>query len=258
MLHSTAIIHPTALIGNNVEIGPYSIIEKNTKVGNGCKIESHVRIGSNTTIGENNRIFQGAIIGGIPMDLSYEGQETYLTIGDNNVVREYVTISKGTIKGGGVTKVGNDNFIMNFVHIGHDTAIGDHCVFANNVQIAGHIEIEDYVTIGGCTAVHQFCKIGQLSMIGGVSGVTKDIVPYALANGTRASIYGINIVGLKRKGMNQEDIRIIKHINNLLFRNKLTLPHAIDEIQNLPPSNFKEHTLHFLTRSERGIAKMKL
>lgn len=257
MVHPTAIIHPTAKIGENVEIGPFSIIEENVKVEKGCKIESHVRIGSHTTIGENNHLFHGAIIGSLPQDRTYKGQETHLTIGNNNIVREYATISKGTAKGGGMTRVGDNNFIMNYVHIGHDAVIGSHVIFANSIQLAGHVEIEDHVTIGGSVNVHQCCKIGRFSMIGAGSGVFQDIVPYSLASGPRASIYGINLVGLKRNGMSNDDIKTIKQINTLLFREKLTLAQAIDAINRLSQSVFKEHTLAFLNKSERGIARMR-
>ncbi|AOZ90825.1 acyl-ACP--UDP-N-acetylglucosamine O-acyltransferase [Paenibacillus crassostreae] len=257
MIHSTAIIHPTAIIGENVTIGPFSIIEENVKIGNGCKIESHVLIGSHTTIGEENHIFQGAIIGSFPIDRTHKGQETYLSIGNNNIVREYTTISKGTVKGGGMTRIGDDNWIMSIVHIGHDVVIGNQSTITGNVQIAGHVEIEDNVTIGGSATIHQFCKIGRFSMIGAASFINLDIVPYSIASGYRAKICGINLVGLKRNGMTNDDIKTIKRINTLLFRKKLPLAQAIEEIHNLPQSMFKEHTLAFLNKSERGIARMR-
>jgi len=256
MIHPTAIVHPTAVIGENVEIGPFSIVEENVKVGNGCKIGSHVRIGSRTTLGENNHIYHGAIVGSLPLDLTYKGQETRLTIGDNNIIREYATISKGTAKGGGMTQVGDNNFIMHYVHIGHDAVIGSHITLTNNTQIAGHVEIEDHVTVGAVSGVHQFCKIGRFSMIGAGSGVFQDIVPYSLASGPRAGLYGINLVGLKRNGLTSDDIKTIKRIHSLLFREKRTLAQAIDAIHGLPQTVFREHTLAFLTKSERGIARM--
>ncbi|GAB6929187.1 acyl-ACP--UDP-N-acetylglucosamine O-acyltransferase [Paenibacillus sp. JCM 10914] len=256
-IHPLAIIHPEAIIGEAVEIGPFSIIEEHVVIGDRCKIESHVRIGSHTTLGQHNHIFQGAIIGSVPQDLSYEGQETCLFIGDHNTVREYATIAKGTVKGGGITKVGNNNLIMNYVHIAHDTVLGNHNILTNDVQLAGHVEIEDHVTIGGLSFVHQFCKIGSYAMIGARSGVYQDIVPYSLISGSRASIYGINVVGLRRNGMTNDDIKTIKLINALLFRKKLSLAQATEAIQELPPSAFKDHTLAFLQKSERGIARMK-
>lgn len=255
-VHPTAIIHPTAVIGDQVEIGPYCIIEEHVRIGNGCTIESHVRIGSNTTLGEHNHVYQGAIIGSPPQDLKYNGEKTQLIIGDHNTIREYATIAKGTGSGGGVTRVGNHNFIMNYVHVAHDAVLGNHIVISNSVQIAGHVEIEDEVTLGGLVGVHQYCKIGAYSMIGVGSCVTQDIVPYSLASGDHARIYGINLIGLRRKGMSGDDIRMIKQIHSLLFRKNLTLALAEDAIDHLPQSVFKSHTIAFLKKSSRGIARI--
>jgi len=257
MIHQSAIIHPTAVIGDNVEVGPFSIVEENSKIGNGCRIGSHVIIGANTILGENNYISHGAIIGSDPQDKSYQGEKTYLIIGDNNTVREYVTICKGTQKGDGFTRVGSHNFIMNYAHIAHDVVMGDHNVIVNNVQIGGHVHIEDYITFGCGSGVHQSCNIGRFAMIGAGSKVSQDIVPYSLADGPRSYIHGINIVGLRRNGFSNEEISTIKKINTILFRQKRTLDQSIEEINNLPPSEFKEHTLNFLNKSTRGIVRMK-
>lgn len=257
IIHPTAIIHPSAKIGENVEIGPYSIVEEETVIGNGCKIGSHVCIGSYTTMGQNNQISQGAVIGSVPLDKSYMGERVYTILGDDNVVREYTTISKGTAKGGGITQIGSGNFITSYVHIGHDVVMGDHNVVINGVQIAGHVEIEDFVTIGGTTFVHQFCKIGRHVMIGAGSKVTQDIVPYSLANGSRLSIYGINYVGLKRQGVSREDMNTVKKINSILFRQNLPLAESINLINAMPHSEFKQHTLNFLKKSKRGLTRME-
>lgn len=257
MIHHSAIIHPTAVIGDNVEVGPFSIIEENSKIGSGCRIGSHVIIGVNTILGENNYISHGAIIGSDPQDKSYQGEESYLIIGDNNTVREYVTICKGTHKGDCFTRVGSNNFIMSYAHIAHDVVMGDHNVIVNNVQIGGHVNIEDYITFGCGSGVHQSCNIGRFAMIGAGSKVSQDIIPYSLADGTRSYIHGINIVGLRRNGFSNEEISTIKKINTILFRQKLTLDQSIEAINNLTPSEFKEHTLNFLNKSTRGIVRMK-
>lgn len=255
-IHATAIIHPTAVIGENVTIGPFSIVEEGVKIGDGCKVGSHVLIGSHTQLGKNNQIFQGAIVGAIPQDKSCKNGGDCLIIGDNNTIREYVTISKGTHKSDGVTRVGDGNLLMNYVHIGHDAILGSHIVIANSVQIAGHVEIEDYVFIGGQVCILQFCKIGKLSMIGGASGVSQDIVPYSLANGERANICGVNIVGLRKEGISRDEMKIIKDIHSILFRQKLSLAKSIEVIGALPSSECKQHTLDFLNKSTRGIARM--
>ncbi|MGG4130094.1 acyl-ACP--UDP-N-acetylglucosamine O-acyltransferase [Paenibacillus illinoisensis] len=257
MIHHSAIIHPSAVIGNNVEIGPYSIIEENSKIGSASKVGSHVIIGSNTILGKNNCISHGAIIGSDPQDKGYRGEEGYLIIGDNNTVREYVTICKGSSKGDHFTRVGNNNFIMNYAHLAHDVMMGDHNVIVNKVQIGGHVRIEDYITIGGGSVVHQLCSIGSFAMIGAGSKVSQDIVPYSLADGPRSYIYGINIVGLKRNGFSNDEINTIKKINAILFRQKRSLSQSIEAIHNLPYSEFKEHTLNFLNRSTRGLVRMK-
>ncbi|MCG7384474.1 acyl-ACP--UDP-N-acetylglucosamine O-acyltransferase [Paenibacillus sp. ACRRY] len=257
MIHQSAIIHPTAVIEDNVEVGPFSIIEENSKIGSGCRIGSHVIIGPNTIMGGNNYISHGAIIGSDPQDKSYQGEESYLIIGENNIVREYVTICKGTSKGDCFTRVGNNNFIMNYAHIAHDVLMGDHNVIVNNVQIGGHVNIEDYITFGCGSGVHQSCNIGRFAMIGAGSKVSQDIVPYSLVDGSRSYIHGINIIGLRRNGFTNEEISTIKKINTILFRQKRTLDQSIEAINNLPPSEFKEHTLNFLNKTTRGIVRMK-
>lgn len=257
MIHPSAIIHPSAVIGDHVEIGPFCIIKENSKIGNGCTFESNVVVGRNTIIGENNHFYHGAVVGSDPLDKSYQGEESYLIIGDHNTIREYCNISRGTANGGLYTQIGNDNLIMNYAHIGHDAFMGDYNVIVNNVQIGGHVEIEDYVTMGCASGVHQRCKIGRLAMIGAGSKVTQDIVPYSLADGPRSYIHGINMVGLKRNGYSNEQIKMVKTINNILFRQQLSLSQSMDAIQNLPDSEFKDHTLQFLSKSSRGIARMK-
>lgn len=257
MIHDTAIIHASAQIGKNVEIGPFTIVEDHVVIGDGCKIESHVRIGSHTVLGENNHIFHGSAIGIVPQDLGYQGEETGLVIGNDNIFREYVTLSKGTVKGGGKTQIGDSNFFMNYVHIGHDSRIGNHVILTNSVQVAGHVEIDDFVTVGGLTGIHQFCKIGKLSMIGGASSITQDVVPFALADGHRANVHGLNLVGLRRNGCSNADIRIIKEIYRHLFHENLKLSQSIEIIGAMPSSSFRDDMLSFLKRANRGIMRME-
>jgi UDP-N-acetylglucosamine acyltransferase len=255
MIHPTALVHQNAVIGDGVHIGPFSIIEDHVTIGDYCKIESHVQIGSYTTLGHHNHIYQGAVIGSDPQDLTFQGEPTYLTIGNHNIIREYVTLSKGTVKGSSVTKIGDHNFLMIYTHLGHDTLVGNHVILTNNCQIAGHVEIEDHVVIGGSSNVHQFCKIGRHAMVGGVSKVVQDVVPYALVSGNISSLHGINAVGLKRAGLLKEDIIAIKNIHHVLFREGLTLQSAIERLKQMPISEYINHTLAFLEKSTRGICR---
>ena len=206
MIHKTAIINPKAKISSNVEIGPYSIIDANVEIAEGSIIHSHVSITGHTIIGKNNKIYPFASIGSDPQDMKYNGEETKLKIGDDNTIREYVTINPGTIQGGGITKVGNNNLIMISAHIAHDCIIGDNTVIANSAAIAGHAEIGDNVVIGGNCGVQQFTRIGRMAMIGGMTGVSKDVIPYGLSTGNRNYLNGINVVGLRRGNVSNKEI----------------------------------------------------
>ena len=198
MIHKTAIIDSKAKISTNVEIGPYATIGPNVEIGENTLIQSHVNITGNTTIGKGNKLYSFASIGSDPQDLKYKGEETTLLIGDNNTIREHVTINTGTVQGGGLTKIGNNNLIMIGAHIAHDCIIGNNIVMANNTAIAGHAEIEDFVIIGAKCGVQQFTRIGKRAMIGGMTGVLRDVIPYGLSTGNRNYLNGINVVGLRR------------------------------------------------------------
>ena len=206
MIHKTAIIDSKAKISTNVEIGPYATIGPNVEIGENTLIQSHVNITGNTTIGKGNKLYSFASIGSDPQDLKYKGEETTLIIGDNNTIREHVTINTGTVQGGGVTKIGNNNLIMIGAHIAHDCIIGDNIVMANNTAIAGHAEIEDFVIIGAKCGVQQFTRIGKRAMIGGMTGVLRDVIPYGLSTGNRNYLNGINVVGLRRDKVSNKDI----------------------------------------------------
>lgn len=206
MIHKTAIIDTKAKISTNVEIGPYATIGPNVEIGENTLIQSHVNITGNTTIGKGNKLYSFASIGSDPQDLKYKGEETTLLIGDNNTIREHVTINTGTVQGGGLTKIGNNNLIMIGAHIAHDCIIGNNIVMANNTAIAGHAEIEDFVIIGAKCGVQQFTRIGKRAMIGGMTGVLRDVIPYGLSTGNRNYLNGINVVGLRRDKVSNKDI----------------------------------------------------
>lgn len=206
MIHKTAIIDSKAKISTNVEIGPYATIGSNVEIGENTLIQSHVNITGNTTIGKGNKLYSFASIGSDPQDLKYKGEETTLLIGDNNTIREHVTINTGTVQGGGLTKIGNNNLIMIGAHIAHDCIIGNNIVMANNTAIAGHAEIEDFVIIGAKCGVQQFTRIGKRAMIGGMTGVLRDVIPYGLSTGNRNYLNGINVVGLRRDKVSNKDI----------------------------------------------------
>src|SRR5512139_3202159 len=204
MIHPTAIIDPKAEIGEEVEIGPYSVIEKDVFIDEGTKIGPHVVIREGTHIGKRCQISQFASIGEAPQAVAYKGERTSLFIGDHNIIREFVTLHRGTVKGGGRTVIGNENFIMAYSHVAHDCQIGNQVVMANGATLAGHILIEDYAIIGGLVAIHQFCRVGAFAIIGGLSGVLLDIPPYTKAQGDRARLFGLNTVGLKRANFSEE------------------------------------------------------
>ena len=206
MINKTAIINSNAKISSKVEIGPYTVIGPNVEIEEDVIIQSHVSITGHTIIGKNNKIYSFASIGSDPQDMKYKGEKTELIIGENNTIREYSTINTGTIQGGGITKVGDNNLIMISAHIAHDCIIGNNIVIANSAAIAGHAEIGDYVVIGGNCGVQQFTRIGKMAMIGGMTGVSRDVIPYGLSTGNRNFLNGINVVGLRRGKIPNKDI----------------------------------------------------
>ena len=257
LIHPTATIDPKAEIGEGVEVGPYSVIEKGVSIGEGTKIGPHVVIREWTEIGKGCHIFQFASIGEAPQFSGYRGEKTFLRIGDRNIIREFVTLHRGTVKGSGKTVIGNDNFIMAYAHVAHDCQIGNQVVMANGATLAGHILIEDYAIIGGLVAIHQFCRVGAFAIIGGLSGILLDIPPYTKAQGVRARLYGLNTVGLKRASFSEETLRALKKAYRIVFRSGLTLENAKkklteDEISEVPEV---QHFLQFIQGSKRGITR---
>jgi len=260
LVHPTAIVAPGARLAADVQVGPYSIIGENVTIGPGTVVGPHCVIDGVTTIGKNNMFYRFCSIGGMPQDKKYRGEATRLEIGDGNMVREYVTINTGTAQDVGVTRVGDDNWIMAYVHIAHDCQVASHTIIANNVQLAGHIHIDDFAIIGGSSAVHQFVRIGAHSMIGGTSSIRQDIAPYVIGAGDPFRPVGINTEGLNRRGFDPEVIAALKEAYKLVYRRKLTIPQAMAEISALQEAHPVAHDAlqvmqDFLSASSRGIAR---
>jgi UDP-N-acetylglucosamine acyltransferase len=228
-IHPTAIVAPGAILADDSMIGPYCVVGGQVRLGAGVSLRAHVVVEGRTTIGERTRIFPFASIGFEPQDLKYAGEESRLVIGCDNTIREYVTMSPGTTGGGMVTRVGNHCLFMVGVHIAHDCQIADHVVMANNATLAGHVAVEEYAVLGGLSAVHQFVRIGRHAMIGGMSGVERDVIPYGQVMGDRARLYGLNIVGMQRRGFSREDIQGLRNAYQLLFAADGTFNERVNE-----------------------------
>ncbi len=238
MIHNTALIDSKSKIFKNVKIGPYSIIGPNVEIGEGTEIQSHVIIIGNTKIGKNNKIYPYASIGNDPQDLKYQGEETKIEIGDNNKIREYVTINPGTKGGGGLTSVGNNCLFMVSAHIAHDCFVGNNVILANNVPLGGHAHIDDHAIIGGNSAVQQFTRIGKSAMIGGMCGVVRDIIPYGIAHGNRSVLQGLNLIGLRRKNIENKNIKLLSEAYKEIFKNE----NLTENLKNLS-KDFKDNEL---------------
>jgi UDP-N-acetylglucosamine acyltransferase len=254
-IHPTSIVSPKAKLGANVKIGPFTIIEDEVEIGDNTEILSNVVIKNYTTIGSNCKIFEGSVIGGIPQHLGFKGEKTFVQIGDNVTIREYCTIHRGTQFDDGITKIGDNTYLMAYVHIAHDCKVGKNTILANAVTLAGHVKIGDYVFVGGLTPIHQFCRIGDYAMVGGASAVDKDIPPYTRASKNHAMLYGLNLVGLKRNGFTNEQIKLLKQAYRILFRSNYTLNEAIEIVEKtLPKTPEIENLINFIKTSKRGIA----
>jgi len=220
VIHPTAIVDKNSKISKNVEIGPYCIIGSDVEIGSNSKLHSHVSIKGKTKIGKNNEIFPFVSIGTSPQDLKYKGEKNSIIIGDNNKLREYVNINPGTLQGGTITKLGNNNLLMVYCHIAHDCNIGNGIVLANNVQVGGHVKIEDNAIVGGSCAIHQFSRIGRLAMVGGMTGVLSDVIPFGLSLGNRNNLVGLNLIGLRRSKISNDDIKILQKFYDIIFSNQ--------------------------------------
>lgn len=254
-IHPTALVHPDAKIGNNVEIGPFCIIEENVVIGDNCKFLNNVVVYNYSRIGNNNTFHQGCSVGNIPQDLKFGQEETELIIGDNNTFREFVTLHRGT-SATFKTKIGNNNFVMAYAHIAHDCDIGNNCILANSVNLGGHVHLEDFVIIGGVSGVHQFTKIGKHCMVGGQARIVQDLVPFGLFGDQPLKCAGINLIGLKRRGFSSEIINTLKNAFLILLDKKYNIKQALEKIKELYPTSPEiNHLVNFIETSERGIVR---
>jgi UDP-N-acetylglucosamine acyltransferase len=256
VIHPSAVVSPETEIAHDVTIGPYCRIGPRVNIGTGCRFESHVVVEGPTTIGEHNHFYPFGTIGLQPQDLKYKGEDTFLTIGNHNVFREYVNVHRGTKGGGGNTRIGDHNFLMAYVHVGHDSKLGNHIILANAATLAGHVLIEDHATIGAFSGVHQFCRVGTHGYVGGYTVVTKDVLPYSKtvsARNTRA--YGANVLGLERKGFSAEQIQNIKTAFRLLLQSQLNTTQAVEAIKAKLQSPEVQIILDFIETAERGVIK---
>ena len=251
-IHPTSIIEEGAVIGDGVEIGPFCYITEKVIIGNGTTIASHVLIEGDTEIGENNRIFAHSAIGTIPQDLKYQGEEVKLLIGDNNTIREFAQINPGTEGGGRITKIGNGNLLMGYVHVGHDVQIGNQCILANGTTLAGHVELGNFVVIGGLSAIHQFVKLGDYAMLAGASALAQDIPPFCMAEGNRATLRGLNLTGLRRT-IDRNGINALKSAYKELFERGKPLQESARQLWEESESIYVKQLSEFIQNSKRGI-----
>lgn len=256
-IHPLATVHPNAKLGENVEVGPYAFIDDNVEIGDNCKIHPHANIYPYVKMGNNCEVYPGAVVGAAPQDLKFEGEVTYVEIGNYVTIRECATINRGTkASGKGVTKVGDHTLVMSYVHIAHDCVVGNHCILVSYVGIAGETEVDDWAIIGGNTAVHQFSRIGKHAMIGGCSAVNKDIPPYSICGRTPICYAGINIVGLRRRGFDSDVIRNIKDIYDTIYYQGYNISDGCAKVEaGFPQSEERDTILEFIRGSKRGIVR---
>ncbi len=254
-IHPTACVHPKAKIDKGVIIGAYSIIGENVKIGENTVVGSSCVIDGKTKVGKRCKIFTGAIIGSEPQDLKYQGEKTQAIIGDDNIIREYVTINLGTLDTG-KTVIGNKNLFMAYSHIAHDCVVGNGIVIANAGTLAGHVTVEDKSIIGGMVGIHQFSKVGKMSIVGGCSKVIQDIPPFAIVDGHPAKVYGINSIGLKRANVPIESVKNLKTAFKILFKSKVSTSNALKKIKdNIPEDSYVSYLMKFIKKSQRGVCK---
>ncbi len=256
MIDEHAIIHPSAKLAKGVTIGPGTIIGADVEIGEGTWVGPHVVIQGPTVIGKNNKIFQFASVGDAPQDITYQGEPTRLEIGDNNIIREFCMISRGTVKGGGLTRLGHNNFFMAYTHIGHDCVVGNHIIMVNYSALSGHVVIDDYANIGAYAAVHQFCYVGAYAFIARATYVTKDVLPYIMIAGHTTSACGINTVGLRRGGFSSAAIDCLRRAYKIIFRKGLTVQQAVAELELLQEECPEVlPMIDILNQSTRGIVR---
>ena len=251
MINNTAIIDSNAKISKNVSIGAYSVIGPNVQIGEGTVVQSHVNITGNTIIGVNNKIYPFVSIGNDPQDLKFKGEKNFLEIGDNNSIREYVTINPGTEGGGGKTKVGNNCLFMVSSHIAHDCIVGDHVILANNVPLGGHAHVDDYAIIGGNSAVQQFTRVGKFAMIGGMCGVVRDVIPYGIAHGNRSILQGLNLIGLRRKNFPNKEILSLSEAYKIIFKNENLTENLSNLSNDLRKNKLVSEVVNFIKKDKK-------
>jgi UDP-N-acetylglucosamine acyltransferase len=255
-VHPSAVIEPGAKIDDDVVIGAFAFVGSDVELAGGVELRPHAHVCGRTTVGEGTRIFPFAVLGEEPQDKSFSGETTQLLVGRDNVIREHVTIHIGTPKGGGCTRIGDDNFIMNGVHLGHDVEVGSHCIIASYCAFGGHAVVEDHAVIGGLSGIHQFARIGESVMVAAASAISKDVTPFALVAGRRARVSGLNVVGLRRRGMSAEVRAEIKHAFHILFNSKMRLEPALERLR---AEHFEcaevGRLLHFIENSKRGFCR---
>ena len=255
-IHPTAIVDPKAEIDANVEIGPFCIVRAGVEIKKGSKLLSNVVVEGNTAIGENCTVYPFTSIGLAPQDLKYRGEDTRLVIGSGTIIREYASIHRASVGGDGATTIGENTFLMAYVHVAHDCVIGSNVIMTNAATLAGHVIVEDFAYIGGLVAVHQFTRIGRYAMVGGFSGIGQDIPPYMIASGARAKLFGPNTIGLQRRGFSEKTINDIKKAYKILFREKRTLKDALKKVQEEYPSSPEiKHLVEFIEKNKRGICR---
>lgn len=256
-IHPLASVHPNAKLGENVEVGPYAFVDEHVELGDGCKILPHATIFNYVTMGKNCTVFPGAVVGAIPQDLKFDGEVTYVHIGDNVNIRECATINRGTkASGKGVTKIGNNVLLMSYTHVAHDCTVGNNCILVSYVGIAGETDVDDWAILGGSTVAHQFSRIGKHAMVGGGSKINKDVPPYVLCGRDPLSFAGVNIVGLRRRGFTSDQIRNIKDMYDILYYESMNVTDAIAKIESgFPQSEERDTIIAFVRNSKRGIIK---
>lgn len=252
LIHPSAVIDDGAILGDNVSVGPFAYIGSKVSIGDNTTVASHAVIEGRTTIGKNNRIFSHSAVGTIPQDLKYDGEDVQLIIGDNNTIREFTLLNPGTKGGGSVTRIGNGNLLMGYVHLGHDVIIGDHCILANGATLAGHVELGNHVVVGGLTPIHQFVHIGDYAMIGGASALAQDVPPFCMAEGNRATLRGLNLTGLRRK-VEREEINALKSAYRELFEQGNPLQEVAQTLFETSTFEKVKTLCEFIKTSKRGI-----
>lgn len=253
-IHNSAIVSKNAKLAEDVIIGPFAIVGDNVSIGARARIGAHCLIDGNTSIGQDCEIFTGAVIGSKPQDLKYNNEKVFLEIGNGNIIREYCTFNPGTEEGGAKTIVGDNNLFMAYSHVAHDCHVGNNCVVANNGTLAGHVTVEDKAVVGGLAAIHQFVKIGALSIIGGCSKVVQDIPPYSTCDGHPARLYGLNLVGLRRNNVSKESIDQLNKAFKILFHSGLSFKHAVKQVEEIQSTAEISYLIKFINSSQRGIA----